>query len=540
MSFKEVTFFQTIETESHLVGIDSCPSNECYPKITKLLDLPILKNCAGCDTVSVRVKDSALLVQNCDNVPQKTFIGRITSKVKILDENLCPTNVYQIIVKYDDTQLAVPANGLQTCDIDGYDCFTASDEYLKAKLDCIVVPNWPVNLATDVEGTLPVVNGGTGRTVATPYAPIFGGTTATGPHQSGTVGTAGQVLVSNGVGALPTFQTVVLVTDGNKGDITISGTGTVYTINNGVVSNAKFRDSAGISVVARSADSVGSVADLTATTINTFVKCIETLGVKSLVFANVNLTSDVSGILPVANGGTNISTYTQGDLLYASAAGVISKLAKSATATRYLSNTGASNDPAWTQVNLANGVSGDLPLANLAQGSALSVLGVAGNATADNASIAASASGNVLRRSGTTLGFGAVDLTAGANAATAAWTTWSPTPTGFSAVPTLSTYKYLLIGKICWIKFYQGADGTSNATTFLIPLPFAAANISNMEWYGTLHYVKNNGAPQATPGMIRIASAATNMELFINDNFGAWANVLGKRAQGGDIIYEVA
>lgn len=51
-----------------------------------------------------------------------------------------------------------------------------------------------------------VANGGTGVTSLTAYAPVFGGTTSTGAVQSGTTGTAGQVLVSNGSGALPTFQ----------------------------------------------------------------------------------------------------------------------------------------------------------------------------------------------------------------------------------------------------------------------------------------------------------------------------------------------
>lgn len=52
-----------------------------------------------------------------------------------------------------------------------------------------------------------VTLGGTGVASLTAYAPIFGGTTSTNPVQSGTVGTAGQVLTSNGAGALPTFQT---------------------------------------------------------------------------------------------------------------------------------------------------------------------------------------------------------------------------------------------------------------------------------------------------------------------------------------------
>ena len=54
---------------------------------------------------------------------------------------------------------------------------------------------------------LPVPSGGTGRATATAYAVICGGTTATGALQSiASVGTTGQVLTSNGVGALPTMQ----------------------------------------------------------------------------------------------------------------------------------------------------------------------------------------------------------------------------------------------------------------------------------------------------------------------------------------------
>ena len=53
---------------------------------------------------------------------------------------------------------------------------------------------------------LSVSNGGTGVSTLTAYAPLFGGTTGTGAVQSGTVGTSGQVLTSNGAGALPTFQ----------------------------------------------------------------------------------------------------------------------------------------------------------------------------------------------------------------------------------------------------------------------------------------------------------------------------------------------
>jgi hypothetical protein len=64
-----------------------------------------------------------------------------------------------------------------------------------------------IGLATHVDGTLPVANGGTGRTTHTAYAVLCGGTTTTGAQQSiASVGTAGQILTSNGAGALPTFQ----------------------------------------------------------------------------------------------------------------------------------------------------------------------------------------------------------------------------------------------------------------------------------------------------------------------------------------------
>jgi hypothetical protein len=64
-----------------------------------------------------------------------------------------------------------------------------------------------VNLATNVTGTLPVANGGTGLATTTAYGLIAAGTTSTGNFQqvSGT-GTSGQLLTSNGAGALPTWQ----------------------------------------------------------------------------------------------------------------------------------------------------------------------------------------------------------------------------------------------------------------------------------------------------------------------------------------------
>jgi phage-related tail fiber protein len=55
------------------------------------------------------------------------------------------------------------------------------------------------------------------------------------------------------------------VSDGDKGDITVSGTGTTWTIDNNTVTNAKLRDSSALSVIGRSANSSGDPADITTT-----------------------------------------------------------------------------------------------------------------------------------------------------------------------------------------------------------------------------------------------------------------------------------
>jgi hypothetical protein len=88
-------------------------------------------------------------------------------------------------------------------------------------------------LGTPTSGTLtnctglPVAGGGTGVGTLTAYAPIFGGTTTTNPVQSGTVGTSGQVLTSNGAGALPTFQTPAALTYGQALAL-VRGLATIY------------------------------------------------------------------------------------------------------------------------------------------------------------------------------------------------------------------------------------------------------------------------------------------------------------------------
>lgn len=70
-------------------------------------------------------------------------------------------------------------------------------------------------------------------------------------------------------------------------------------------------------------------------------------------WGKIGLTTHVSGTLPIANGGTNITTYTTGDILYASASNVLSKLA---VGTNGHVLTLAAGVPTWAAA--AGGVSG--------------------------------------------------------------------------------------------------------------------------------------------------------------------------------------
>jgi len=55
---------------------------------------------------------------------------------------------------------------------------------------------------------------------------------------------------------------------------------------------------------------------------------------------------------------------TAGDIIYASGANTPARLAKDTNSTRVLTNTGTSNVPAWAQVTLTSGVTGTLPVGN--------------------------------------------------------------------------------------------------------------------------------------------------------------------------------
>ena len=79
-------------------------------------------------------------------------------------------------------------------------------------------------------------------------------------------------------------------------------------------------------------------------------------------WSQVSATS-LSGVLPVANGGTGLASWTTGSLVYASGTTTLAGLADVATGNVLLSG-GVGVAPAWGQVSLTTAVTGTLPIAN--------------------------------------------------------------------------------------------------------------------------------------------------------------------------------
>jgi hypothetical protein len=179
------------------------------------------------------------------------------------------------------------------------------------------------------------------------------------------------------------------------------GFGTVATagIAANAVTDAKLRQGTALTVIGRSANSTGDVADIAASNDGEVLRRSGT----SLGFGTV------------ATAGIADAAITSAKLRDSAALSVIGR---SANSSGVPADIAAANDGevlrrsgtalGFGTVATAGIAANAVTNAKFRQGAALSVVGVTGNATADVADIAAANDGEVLRRSGTSLGFGTV------------------------------------------------------------------------------------------------------------------------------------
>lgn len=139
----------------------------------------------------------------------------------------------------------------------------------------------------------PVIEGGTGKTSATAYAVLCGGTTSTAAFQSiASVGTAGQVLTSNGAGALPTFQAAG---SGMLAWTEVTGATVSLAVNNGYIMNR----ATAITATLPASAAQGSIIRLAGKGAG-FTTIAQNSG-QTIHFGNQNTTTGAGGSLTMTN-----------------------------------------------------------------------------------------------------------------------------------------------------------------------------------------------------------------------------------------------
>lgn len=192
----------------------------------------------------------------------------------------------------------------------------------------------------EINSALPITTNGAALTAHSIWA-----TGAAGLFAPIDPGTSGWLLVSGGSGANAAFRA------GAAADVAL-----------GNVPNVDATNAANIGSGTLSAARMPALTGDITTTVNTVATTIANSAVTNAKIANstIDLTTKVTGSLPVANGGTGLASFAVGDLPYASGTTAISALAD-VSAGSYLRSGGTTTPPLWSTLKLPNsGTTGDL------------------------------------------------------------------------------------------------------------------------------------------------------------------------------------
>ena len=185
----------------------------------------------------------------------------------------------------------------------------------------LMSPNF---ITVNIGSALPVASGGTGlSTIPTNGQLLIGNGTG---YTLNTLGTGAGISVTNGLGTITVANTGVLSNIAGTGISVSSATGNVTIANTGVLSFA-----GGTTGLTPAAATTGAIT--------------------------------LAGTLIAANGGTGFASYAVGDLLYADTTTTLAKLPDVATGNALISG-GITTAPAWGKIGLTTHVSGILPIAN--------------------------------------------------------------------------------------------------------------------------------------------------------------------------------
>lgn len=294
----------------------------------------------------------------------------------------------------------------------------------------------------------------------------------------------------------------------------------------------------------------GSVA--TATTTPAITLSLGALtGVTSLnglvVTANTGvITTGTWNATPVITtyGGTGLSSYTQGDTLYYNSSTTLSKLAKTATAARYISNTGTSNNPAWNlstiysytaQTSAYNVTSADY-LVDGTSGTFTMTLptavGILGQSfclknTGTGVVTVATTSSQTIDGTTTFLLYTGESITVESDNANwkviaykqSEWIDWSSTVTlvGWSVTTYKSFWYYKNYRAVTILGF---VSGTSNSTSTTFTLPITTSSVSRANVTGG--FALDNGVSSADPVFVNFPPSVSTVTAFLNFNAAAW------------------